>query len=127
MTSEKKRRGPGRPFAKGKGAKRDPRINTAGCPKGDTWRTILNKLLSMDGPAIAEFTAAQGREFQKLPSGVPLRVLICVWMIASLSRDFSASTWKTLMDRSDGTLSDALEERLLRLEELAEEKSNGKS
>jgi hypothetical protein len=80
----------------------------------------------MDGPQVAEFTAAQGKEFQKLPAGVPLRVLISVWMIGSLSRDFSASTWKTLMDRSDGTLSDALEERLLRLEELAEA-TNGKS
>ncbi len=124
MVAAKKRRGPGKPFSKGKGKDRDPRINTAGTPKGETWKSVLNELLAMGGPQVAAFTAAQGKELAKLPGGVPLRVLICVWAITSLSREFSASTWKVIADRSDGTLSDELESRLLALEQAAEDKNH---
>jgi hypothetical protein len=115
-------RGKGKPFKRGKGKDRDARINAEGAtPKGETWRTVLSELLKMDGPQIAAFTAAQGKEFTKLPSRVPLRVLICVWAIASLSRDFNAGLWVAMMDREQ-KLSDELEKRLLALERAREGK-----
>ena len=116
-----KKRGTGKPFKKGKGPERDPRINAAGAPKGESWRSVLNELLAMDGPSVTAWASDQAKEFQKLPAGVPLRSLVCLWAIASLSRDFSPGVWTALMDRTDGKVGD-FEARIRALEALLDAK-----
>ena len=116
-------RGKGKPFKRGKGKDRDVRINAAGAPpKSETFAGTLRLLLALDGAGIVAWAGEQAKEFKKLPAGVPLRSLVCLWAIASLSRDFNAATFNAICDRTDGKLGDELEKRLLALEKLAEEK-----
>ena len=127
--AEKKKRGPGKPFKKNdpETGEVDARINRNGAPpRSETFAGCLRELLAMDGPQIQEWAGKQAAEFSKLPAGVPLRSLVCLWAIASLSRDFTSGVWNAIMDRTDGKLGDALEARLLALEKLLEAR-NGNS
>jgi hypothetical protein len=126
MDKTKKRRGPGRPFRKNdpKTGERDERINREGAPpRSESFAGCLRELLALDGPAVEVWAGKQAKEFSKLPAGVPLRSLVCLWAVASLSRDFTSGVWTALMDRTDGRLGDVLEDRLRALEKLVEAKN----
>jgi hypothetical protein len=123
MDKTKKRRGPGRPFKKGKGADRDSRINTAGAPpREESYAGTFRAIGDMAGEQLAEWGAEQLKEFRKLPPGVTLKTMTCLWAFASLARDFSPGVWNSIMDRVDGKVGD-VEDRLRALEKLVEAKN----
>jgi hypothetical protein len=116
----------GKPFKKNNPltGEKDSRINRSGAPKkSDSWAQSLRIVGDMTGPEVARWGTSTAREFGRLPPGLTLKVLVCLNVYASLLHDFSASTWRELMSRTDGSLGDILESRLLALE-AAQEKNN---
>ena len=101
-----KKRVPGRPFKAGKGAERDPRINTAGAPpRGQSWSEAWKRCTNMTREEAIEYVGAStkiGRLLKELSPSIPIKDALIFASIVAYGREPNARMLSAIMDREEG-------------------------
>lgn len=115
-TTKKKRRGPGKPFAKGL----DPRRNLAGRPAlGESYKEIFTNVGNLSISELRERYPTYGDRFDNVDGDIKLKDLVVLSVLATLACDPSPGMLATLLDRTDGPLEHTININRMTNEELA--------
>lgn len=103
-TKPKKKRGPGKPFAKGQSG------NPGGRPKNEVSVTYwLREWGGMSSEKAAELCAAYADELRAVPGELPLAALVALRVWMSLASEPSPGLFSQVVDRIDGPVPTKLE------------------
>lgn len=94
-----KRKAGGKPFEKG-----DKRINRAGAPKrGESWGEIINRVFSMTGAEIADYTMPLAKQLRQIGDDVTLKEAVILRVGVALMNEPTPGLFNAVMDRAEGT------------------------
>lgn len=94
-----KRKAGGKPFVKG-----DKRINRAGAPKrGESWGEIIERVFSMTGSEIADYTMPLAKQLRTIGDTVTLKEAVILRVGVALMNEPTPGLFNAVMDRVEGT------------------------